>query len=190
VDAGGGRIEVRFRLGRDEVFDLFRTMAADDHFRRVRLRGSLEAAGLALVVMAVGLAIGSLIGTTAGAAVVLLAVVEANGAVWAWTLSRRRLSRLVAGDRVVAVDPGGVVATDETGTMTSPWTAVQRVIEGDRWIGFVVRQSAKAFQVLPLAAATLGEDERAALRAWSAAAGGRPWGDQRRVATRPGDRVG
>jgi hypothetical protein len=77
------------------------------------------------------------------------------------------------------------------GTSIVAWTSWDRVVEGDRWLCFILRLDPRVVSFTPFATRDLGEADRAAVRAWAAAAG-RPWVDVRRVASgrTAGARVG
>jgi hypothetical protein len=65
------------------------------------------------------------------------------------------------------------------------------VVEGDRWLCFILRLDPQVVSFAPFATRDLGEADRAAVWAWAAAAG-RPWVDVQRVASggTAGARVG
>lgn len=181
MDAVAPRVEARFALEAGDLYPLFLTLARDPGFRATRWRVPLRLGVMSLLIVAAGLLWGLWWLVAWGVFAVALGLVQANGAVWAWLLARRRSSRIMLGDRALAVGPGGLAATAAVGSTSSPWDAVLRVVEGDAWIAFVLRQTAGAFLIQPLATATLGEPERATVRAWAAAAG-RAVVDVRRVA--------
>jgi hypothetical protein len=189
MDAGVPQVVVQHAMSKQDVYDFYRAMAPDPDLRRLRCKVGLVLVPACLLIAAAALLTASFPLACGALAAVAVTGAQVFGRTWAWLSARRGLATLAVGGRSLAVDAGGVGAATVSGTSLVPWSSVLRVCEADRWIGFVTRQTAKAFLIVPMPAATLGEAERAAIRGWAAAAE-RPWRDLRRVARGTGARVG
>ena len=189
MDAGVPQVVVQHAMSKQDVYDFYRAMAPDPDLRRLRFKVARVLVPMCLLIVLAALLTASFPLACGAAAAAAFTAAQLYGRTWAWLSARRGLATLAVGGRSIAVDAGGIGAATAAGTSLVPWPSVLRVCEADRWIGFVTRQTAKAFMIVPMPAAALGEAERAAVRGWAAAAQ-RPWRDLRRVAGPATARVG
>jgi len=139
--------------------------------RRVRRMAWIALAAMVPLVALTGTALLPLVaGITCAAGLV------ASNRLWAWSLARKAVKHSPDETVHFRIDADGLGVVRGGRTGTNDWSTVTRVIEGERAVVFVVLERGMHSQFVPVPAATLTPEDRAAIRRWSdAVPGERPW---------------